>query len=439
MPKVVADVGPGGPLVTSMRGINALSNDMLLKKINEARAKYAPMTAQADAASKLAYANLMGPQFLAKIMGNDSALANMSEDQKRQALALVSRAGMGQQGNNSLSQLSQPQNPMNQGTGNSLSGYLSNKIKNTFESTPQSSNMQMPTQAAIQVPTESMGAPSSNQLVPGKDFDNNAALDAYDMWLKSPQGLAEISKGEKAVIPDEKQVVAWANAQNGIPRPSQSKPSYAENTGSYKGIVAEGTETGKIRAKDIEELNNTVFNAETHQSTLDDLSSILSSPQFEQIRQVPLLGHNELSYYAKEGTPEQQQLVGRYFTDTGNIVKDSARDFAGQFRKGEQQLLSGMKPNPSDTVDTARGKLESLSYFNKMLAERSRLTSKIMSEYHVNKLAAQEAADQKINGEQIRRGIHDKLNPTITIRNKKTGETKTISIAEARKLGVPNV
>ena len=76
LPKVVADVGPGGPLVTAMGGINSLHNDMLLRKINAIKAQYAPVTAQAEAASKLAYANLMGPQFLAKILGNDAAVGN---------------------------------------------------------------------------------------------------------------------------------------------------------------------------------------------------------------------------------------------------------------------------------------------------------------------------------------------------------------------------
>jgi len=70
LPRVVADVGPGGGLVTSMGGINSLANDMILRQINEVKKQYAPITTQAEAASKLAYANLMGPQFMAKLMAN---------------------------------------------------------------------------------------------------------------------------------------------------------------------------------------------------------------------------------------------------------------------------------------------------------------------------------------------------------------------------------
>lgn len=463
LPRIVSDVGPGGGLVTAMGGINALNNDMLLRKINAIKAQYAPLTAQADAASKLAYANLMGPQFLAKIMGNDSALANMSEDQKKAALNKIYQAGSGQGGVNAFNQLPQAGNGggMFSGVGqpstNSASGWVLNKLKEALGQTPQG----VGNRNAINAPP---GANSGYDRDPGvinsgspfvgrsgykapepeMILGNNPAI--VEAFRQSPEGQGKIAQEGENYIPDEEELRNWYRSQKGNQNPmeltvtkGQRPNTYAENTGAYKGIVQEGTETGKIRAKDIDHLNTTVFNAETHQATLDDISSILSSPEFEQIRQVPLLGHHELAYYSKEGTPEQQQMVGRYFTDTGNVIKDSARDFAGQFRKGEQQLLNGMKPNASDTVDTARGKVESLSYFNKMLAERSRLTSKIMSEFHVNKLAAQEIADSQINGQKIRQDIHAKLNPMVTIKNNKTGETRTISIAEARKLGVPNV
>jgi len=56
---------------------------------NRTKAKYAPMTMQADAMSKMAYANLMAPQFLAKLMGNPDVVANMTEEQKQQALGRI--------------------------------------------------------------------------------------------------------------------------------------------------------------------------------------------------------------------------------------------------------------------------------------------------------------------------------------------------------------
>jgi hypothetical protein len=459
LPRVVADVGPGGPLVTAMGGMNSLANNMLLRKINAVKAQYAPLTTQAEAASKLAYANLMGPQFLAKIMGNDSALANMSEDQKKAALQKIYQAGSGQgTGLNAFNQMHGAGQGLPTGVGqpstNSLSGWFANTLKNAFghnqlgqgQNTFASPAQQQPMpqqQTPQQIPQS--GEPQVGDAVYGEG-GNPEFEQAFAEWLQSPEGKSEVAKGEAANIPDEKEVIEWKRNKDGnvnamemtLTKPASQK-TYAEKTGNYKGIVQEGSEMGKIRAKDIENLNNSVFNAETNQATLDEVSDILASPTFEKIRQVPLAGHHELSYYAREGTPEEQQMVGKYYTLTGNLIKDASRDFAGQFRKGEQQLLNGMKPGPSDTVDSAKGKTETLSVLNKMLAARSRLTSKIMAQNHVNKLEAMEEADRQVNGSQIRREVHDRLNPTVTIRNRKTGEEKTISAAEARKLGVPNV
>lgn len=454
LPSVVSDVGPGGGLVTAMGGINALNNAMILRKINQIKAQYAPITAQADAASKLAYANLMGPQFLAKIMGNDSALANMSEEQKRAALDIVRKAGMGQgSGMNAFNQMQQGQGlptGIGQPSTNTLSGWFANKLKNSFDQNPLTNPFVQQQDAIQPLPQQKQINQSEleGQNTPNNKGINNISdqeLSAYDEWLRSPEGLVELEKGENGKYPTPKQALEWQQQKNTQHEmqltltKSQKPKTYAENTGQFKGIVQEAVESGKIRAKDIDDLNTAVFNAETNAITLNDINDILASPEFEQIRQVPLAGHHELSYYAREGTPEQQDMVGRYYTLTGNLIKDASRDFAGQFRKGEQSLLQGMKPGPSDTVDVAKGKSGTLTILNKMLMERSRLTSKIMAQNHVNKLQAMEEADKLVNGEQIRREVHDRLNPTVTIRNKKTGETKTISAAEARKLGVPNV
>lgn len=429
LPRVISDVGPGGGLVTSMGGINSLANDMLLRKINSVKAQYAPLTTQADAASKLAYANLMGPQFIAKLMGNEAFLGNTKDEKLQQLREMVTNAGMGQgSGANVFSQMQQSGAGTGERAGNSLSNFFANKLRGVFggqaQSNPlaQSQAMEMGNEMPAPQSDSQMGAlkrPENGVRVEGEQWYDKNGNPVYDEEVQQPGEPTmnlEITKGQRA-----------------------PQKTYAENTGTFKGTLEEGKELGKIRAKDIEKLNNAVFNAETNQATLDKISDILASPTFEKIRQVPLAGHHELSYYAREGTPDEQQMVGSYYTLTGNLIKDASRDFAGQFRKGEQQLLNGMKPSPSDTVNSAKGKTETLSVLNRMLSARSRLTSKIMAENHVNKLEAMEIADKQINGEQIRREVHDRLNPKITIRNRKTGETKTISAEEARKLGVPNV
>jgi len=366
---------PGGGIVTAMRGTNALSQDMIDTKIKGIQAQYAPLTAQAEAASKLAYANLMGPQFLAKLMGNEDILANIQDPQKRQLLNMLVSAGSGQGTGNAL--MGGGGFGMPQSQNNSLSDFLVDKIKNVFSQQPQ---QQMPMQ-------------QPQQQMPSAGF-NASAL--------SPQDIAAINRMQ----PGDAYVIQG----NQPPQPS----SFAENVGSYKGIKEEGQEAGKIRANDIKELSDTVFNGETKQGTLDQITDIIRSPEFEQIRQTPILGHHELSYYAKYGTKEQQNMVGQLMTLSGNVIRDASQDFKGSFRKGEQQLLQNMKINPGDTVYAARGKMEQLSYLNRMITERARMTGTLMNQYHINKLQAEELADKNLKGEEIRNNIHNKLNPKPT-------------------------
>lgn len=363
-----------------LNALNELQKQRFENQILNVKAQYAPLTTLAEAGSKLAYQSLIGPQFVAKLMGNPDILANIPDDKKAEALNMLYRAGSSNPLINNLEKIPDQQQ--------SLSDFLVNKIKNVF----------------------SQPSPEAKNSV----AENNMK---FDLPERDKNAINNLSPGQSYVIPE-----------------NNKKNSFSENVGRYKGIISEGEKSGDIRANDIKDLNDTFFSAKTNQSTLDNLSNILSSPEFEKIRQVPLAGHHELSYYSKFGTPEQQNMVGQYYTLTGNIIKDSARDFAGAFRTGEQKLLSGMKPSPSDTVDVARGKTEALSIMNKMLSERSRITSDIMSKNHINKLQAQEIADKQIDGKSIRDEIHNKLNPKPTDDDIKfMSEKYKISPDEVRK------
>jgi hypothetical protein len=377
------------PIVEGISRGNALTDQMMKTKMDQIQARYAPISARADVASKLAYANLMGPQFLAKLMGNDSALANMSESQKKQALDMLYRTGSGQGTGNAL--MSNDQESM------SPLDWIGNKIKNVFSDNSQPGNIQQPQQNVL----SSMARPNlSNQ-----DQNNISRMQPGDSY--TIQGSGELPLQNIGYNRNNENDYSSQN----IP---QKQQTYAEKTGAYKGVVEEGQEAGKIRAQDIKDLNDSVFNADTKLATLNDLNDMIASPQMREIRQLPLAGSHELSWYSKEGTPEQQQLIGRIKSQLGNVIKDSSRDFAGQFRKGEQQLLSGMKANDSDTIDTMIGKQESLTTMTQMLRDRSALTSKYMDKFHINKLQAQDLADKQINGDAIRSKVHNKLNPKPT-------------------------
>lgn len=408
LPKVVADVGPGGQLVTSMRGMNALASDIMQNKILGEQAKYAPLTVPAEAMSKLAYSQMMYPQFMAKLMGNENFLANLPDEQKKQVLNSLVNAGGNQLPANAL--LNQGQEMSNQQSqehpSKSLLQSVTGKLSNIFgQASPQENTMapQIPNNALNNIPTQ-----------------NNEIGDATRAWVNSPEARNMSQQTGMMTVPPANQLLNWYRNQNtSMQQPSQqpmsmAQPTFAENVGAFEGIKSEGKKAGELRAQDINDLSNMVFSGQTKQETLDSINKIISSPEFEKIRQTPILGHNELSYYQRYGTPEQQNMVGQLVTLSGNVIRDASQDFKGAFRKGEQQLIQNMKINPGDTFDAARGKMEQLTYLNQMITERARLTGQLMQQHHISKLEAEGLADKQINGDSIRSQIHNTLNPKPT-------------------------
>lgn len=373
LPNIIPDRGPGGGIFDVFNKIassgNALTQGQLENKIKEIELRYKPLSLQAQAASQIAYANLLGPQYVAKLMGNKEILANIPDSQKRSLLEYLINA-------NSLMQ-----SPARQDNNSNINPFRLNNY-------------------------------DQNALTPLIDQSNLSHRDKNALINQQP--------GESYVVQGNGDNTGYSYDKNGnnvvaspeVVYQSTTKPgSWNENVRIAQSIQKEGAESGKIRAQDIKELNDTVFNSETKQATLDDINNMISSPEMREIRNIPLAGRHELSWYANFGTKEQKQLIGRLYSQMGNIVKDSARDFAGQFRTGEQQLLLGMKPNPSDTVDIMIGKAQSLSVMNKILMERARITSELMSKYHINKLQASEVADKQVNGDSIRKHFYNILNP----------------------------
>lgn len=395
LPKVVADTGPGGQIFTNY---NAVTQANLANQEQAIKNQYLPATSLADAASKMAYANLMGPQFLSKLFGNQNILANVPEEQKGQILGGLLRAGGGQGTGNALLNFSSLPTASTSG---GLFGLLMNKLIGSNGA-------------------NSSSAPSSNTL-------SNVPSYLQNQPNVSQRDVNSINN----LGPGQSYVVQGNNAQ--------PPPSFAQNAASYAGTVKQGEKTGEIRAQDINDLGDAYQGSQNKLATIDQINGIIRSPTFEQIRQLPAAGQHELAFYQRYGTPEQQNMVGQLVTLSGNVIRDAAQDFKGAFRKGEQGLLQNMKINPGDTVDAARGKMEQLTYLTQLLGQRSKLAADYMTSTNANKADAIEYANKNINADQIKQQVHDTLNPTITIRNKKTGETQTVPIAQARKLGVPNV
>jgi hypothetical protein len=393
------------------------------------KALYDPMKMKAEAASKMAYANLMGPQFLAKAMGNENLLANLTENQKTQGLNTIYQAGSGQAQNGSLM--------------NSLTDWYKKTFKNSSSIPVQQSNEPAPSEPS---------APQGDQT-----------QEAIQAWLKSKEASDQIAQQGQATIPPADKLLAWYQNQEAqqqgapnvpasapaAPRPqsfNQDQPlgetrprTFAENSGDFKSIVAEGKEAGVLRAKDIQELNTDAYNGRSLQTTSDYMMGLVTSPTFNAMRQVPLMGQHELGWYQKFGNKQEKDIAGKFLGGQGKLVSDYVKTFGGRALATEIELAKSVKVNESDMPEVAAGKMKAMDYLTKMVTQRADLTAQYMKEYHYNKGEAEKLADKQVNGEKIRADIEDRWSPEITVKNKKTGETKKLKPSEARKLGVSDV
>lgn len=414
LPKLLADMPEGGRLIGNANQMNALTKQALENQ-------YYGLTARANAGSKMAYQQLMGPQFIAKLLGNPDLVGNLTEGQKGNAVSDVYNAGMGGASNNAIA------NSPGQGSEGGSSGLLG-MLKNVLTkglAGAGGSGEQASSNALTQ----------SNQ---GQGTSQNA-MTSPPATSRMPEDPNEgkMGMGTEPQVQQSAQPQEWKPGDS-LPPPSISgNKTFAEKAGEHKGIIKQGEKAGDIRAKDAEDLDNTVMAGENSQKTYDNLIQDIASPGFANIRNVPLAQQHELAYYAKEGTKVQQQMIGDFLANAGQVVVDTSQKFSGAFRKGEQALINTMKVNPSDTIDVAKGKLEALAYTNKFLTERSRLTSEYIQQYHLSKGQALEQADKLLKGENFRQDIHDKLNPTVTISF--NGEKQTLPVAEARRRRVKGV
>lgn len=175
------------------------------------------------------------------------------------------------------------------------------------------------------------------------------------------------------------------------------------------GLTAKDTALAKEDAKKISGLENTVLIGSQKQATFDALNEDLGSPQFEEMRQNPILGKHEIGWYQKFGTKSQQEMIGRIKTHLGDIVKNFAQDFKGQFRVGEQALANEMKPYVGDSLDVMKGKSEALTYMNQLLTKRAEMEAQLMRSNNISALEARIAADKIIKPAEIRKEVRAKL------------------------------
>ena len=412
----------------AMSTLNQLVNQHYQNEIAAVNAKYAPAIVTANANAKNAYANLMGPQFTAKALGNTNILAQLQPDQANAAINRVINAATGQPTSNNILTSQNNLSPDQQG-GNGQS-WLRNALHsffggNVFAPPPQNNNalLQTPTVPAYyqnQQQQNQSPQPGQNQLQPP------------NQWQATDNG--QIQNQPVVNNPTPSQPINTTSNQPTDTTTANNNPNrqMAINAGQFKGTVAQGEEEGKIRAKQAKDLDDMAFNAQTTQSTVDEMNRNLVSPVLSQIRQLPLAGQHEFGYYRKLGTPEQQELIAQLDNQFKTIVKNTTKDFSGQVRNSELDLLNQTIPTDKDTINTMIGKAEALTLQRQMLITRANITSQLMHNYGMNKNDASKLADQSIDINKMRQQIHDKLHPMITLKNKKTNEQVTVPIAEAR-------
>lgn len=438
LPRVIPDVGPGGGLVTAMGGMNKLSNEMILRKINDIKKQYAPLTTQAEAASKLAYANLMGPQFLAKLLGNDSAIANMGSSQAKQALQQAVNAGMGGgNANNIFAQMQQQSQGPGQKLGNSLSNFFADKLKGVFggQGQPGMGQMQMPGQGEPQqAPGQQMQMPNGagQQSAPSAPPMGNRPKDGVtlegEQWYNA--------KGEPVYEED-------VNTPDGSMKLELTKgippKSYAQNTGEYKGTVKQLEKEGEYRAAALKQIGESQLGLSNSGAVLDRMTGIVTNPVFGNMRnKIPGFQNKQLDYLKVMGTPEEKELIGDFLSTGESFIASTVQGFSGKPLVREFDLAQRQKITPHDTVDSAIGKLRSATALHDIAEKKNQIVSELLQKGYSESDAVLKA-NKMVDVKAIEDETNKRLQRKIEIRNSKTGEKKMVTLEEARKLGVPNV
>jgi hypothetical protein len=429
-----------------------------------------PATLSSEAASKLAYANLMGPQFLAKLLGNDSAIANMGDPAAKAALQKAVQAGMGQgTGGNFLNNMQQGGGtPTFSGIGqpstNSFSGYVSNALKGLFGQNKQQQQPQnpfaqfggqqpMPQRAPQQaMPQAQASNPQVGDTVQGEGSNDPEFDEAYAAWMKTPEAQREFAKGENANIPDAETVKAWYRQIKGKPMELEltegqkgssgaGAPTYAENTGAYKGNVNEGAELGKHRANVINDIGEQQLQLSNTGANLDKLVGDINDPKFMELRNdFPFYQDMQLNALSKIGTPEQQEMIGNFIADVKSFAGATVNSFKGQSMKREFDYADQLKPSENDTVSTARGKLTALKSLKEIAERKNDILLDLMQNKHMNLGDAVKQANKMVDVKAIDKEVKKLTSPMVTLKDPKNpGITIRLPLWEARQRGVKNV
>jgi hypothetical protein len=397
LPRVVADVGPGGPLVTAMGGINSLANNMILRRINKIKEQYAPLSAMAQAASQLSYSNLVGPQYIAKMMSNPQFMGNLTDEQRNLLNNLAFNAAKTPTGANALSQLKLQQ------------GQQAPK-------NPLSQDLSMPQERPIQPQNPMQHRPKDGVTLEGEQWYNSKGEPVYEEDEATPNGSMKLELTE-----------------------DQSPKSYAQKAGDYLGDIKQGEESGRYRAAAQKDTGQRQIGLSYTGAVLDRMTDIIKNPVFWNMRnKVPFFQDKQLDWLKKTGTPEEQELIGDFLSTAESFIASTVQGFGGRPLVREFDLAQRQKITPNDTVSSALGKLRSAHTLHDIAEQKNSIMSQLLKRGY-SEADAIEKANKMVDIKAIEKETNDRLQRRITIRNNKTGEERSVTVEEARKLGVPNV
>jgi hypothetical protein len=177
LPKVLYDEEAPGGIGTAMKGWNAVRHGRLENQIKKAEALYAPYTQHANAASKEAYSQFVGPQSIAHILSDPRTRGMLSDDQYKKLLgAFSNQLGPG----NALANLPNPNQMQNNQFGNGILGMALNAVRDLFQGNkqnPQNQNSLVPSQQQQQPPQSQVMQQGGSQNNTGDFGANNRMSD----------------------------------------------------------------------------------------------------------------------------------------------------------------------------------------------------------------------------------------------------------------------
>jgi hypothetical protein len=144
-------------------------------------------------------------------------------------------------------------------------------------------------------------------------------------------------------------------------------------------------------------------------NTLGELKNVVNSDTYKNLTNIPFYRGKQLSVLAKTGTPEQQDVIGRFNSLSGEIVKNLSREFKGPFRVGEQALAERMKPSENDTPQTAMAKIDMLMKLTDLNQKMMSMVPQLMREHSISSTHAHEIAKKQLGVKDFINNVNNQL------------------------------